>query len=72
MSQIIHTACIAGVESWLRAPSRAILSNMSTSPLAEPPNFVPTLKQAIALVVENKVRLICWVTHLIGSNLPLT
>lgn len=43
-----------GVETWLRAPSRAILSNMSTSPMAEPPNFVPTLKQAIALVVENK------------------
>ncbi len=44
-----------GIENWLRASSRDILENMSTSPKAEPPHFVATLKQAIAIVVENKV-----------------
>lgn len=42
-----------GLELWLKAPSQAILDNMSSSPKVEPPYFVSKLKKTIQMVVEH-------------------
>ncbi|XP_059078493.1 protein N-terminal asparagine amidohydrolase-like [Tigriopus californicus] len=42
-----------GLELWMKAPSQAILDNMSSSPKVEPPYFVSKLKKTIQMVVEH-------------------
>eukprot|EP00095_Tigriopus_kingsejongensis_P002487 maker-scaffold64_size435223-snap-gene-2.23 protein:Tk02487 transcript:maker-scaffold64_size435223-snap-gene-2.23-mRNA-1 annotation:"protein n-terminal asparagine amidohydrolase" len=42
-----------GLEFWLRAPSKLILENMSSSPKVEPVYFVPKLKQTIQMVLDH-------------------